>query len=141
MSINLLTCSFSSYNAFNSFTSERAWSIVICISLGINLAILSTSGSGIFNNRVEISKKTMGVDVISIGVPTVVDSKTIVSDVIEGLIDENKVPNEKKEEYYAFIQKTLPEIETNSIVTPTEIDEVIANISEVIANGINMTLN
>ena len=98
-------------------------------------------GAGVGNNRERLNQETLGIPVVAIGVPTVVDSKTIVSDVIEGLIDENKVPNEKKEEYYAFIQKTLPEIETNSIVTPTEIDEVIANISEVIANGINMTLN
>ena len=42
-------------------------------------------GSGIGNNRTEISKKTMGIPVIAIGVPTVVLSSTIVADTIEYL--------------------------------------------------------
>lgn len=98
-------------------------------------------GAGVGNNRKRLNEATIGVPVIAIGVPTVVDSKTIVSDVIESLIDNNKIDDEKKEEYYHFIQEKLPEIETNSIVTPTEIDEVVANVSEIIATGINITLN
>lgn len=43
-------------------------------------------GSGIGNNRMEISKKTMGIPVIAIGVPTVVMSATIVYDTIDYLI-------------------------------------------------------
>lgn len=43
-------------------------------------------GSGIGNNRVEISKKTIGIPVIAIGVPTVVMSSTIVYDTIDYLI-------------------------------------------------------
>ncbi len=42
-------------------------------------------GSGIGNNRVEISKKTLGIPVIAIGVPTVVVSSTIVYDTINYL--------------------------------------------------------
>lgn len=42
-------------------------------------------GSGIGNNRVEISKKTIGIPVIAIGVPTVVLSSTIVYDTINYL--------------------------------------------------------
>ena len=42
-------------------------------------------GSGIGNNRLEISKKTMGIPVIAIGVPTVVLSSTIVYDTINYL--------------------------------------------------------
>ena len=43
-------------------------------------------GSGIGNNRLEISKDTMGIPVIAIGVPTVVMSSTIVYDTIDYLI-------------------------------------------------------
>ena len=39
-------------------------------------------GSGIGNNRKEISKKILGIPVIAIGVPTVVDATVIVSDTI-----------------------------------------------------------
>ena len=43
-------------------------------------------GSGIGNNRLEISKNTMGIPVIAIGVPTVVMSSTIVYDTLDYLI-------------------------------------------------------
>ena len=39
-------------------------------------------GSGIGNKRKEISKKTIGIPVLSIGVPTVVDASVIVADTI-----------------------------------------------------------
>ena len=42
-------------------------------------------GSGVGNNRVEISKKTIGIPVIAIGVPTVTTAKTIVMDTINYL--------------------------------------------------------
>ena len=42
-------------------------------------------GSGIGNNRKEISQETLGIPVIAIGVPTVVDAVTIVSDTIKYL--------------------------------------------------------
>ena len=45
-------------------------------------------GSGVGNNRKEISKKTIGIPVIAIGVPTVVTSTTIVYDTIEYLFKE-----------------------------------------------------
>ena len=43
-------------------------------------------GSGIGNNRKEISKETIKIPVIAIGVPTVVDSIVIVNDTIEYLM-------------------------------------------------------
>ena len=98
-------------------------------------------GSGVGNNRQRIDKELLGVPVIAIGIPTVVDSKTIVSDVIEGIIAKENVDVEKKEQYYNFIENMLPGIENNSMVTPNEIDEVVTNISDIIANGINMALN
>ena len=98
-------------------------------------------GSGVGNNRQRIDKELLGVPVIAVGVPTVVDSKTIVSDVIEGIIQKENIDNEKREQYYNFIENMLPGIENNSMVTPNEIDEVVTNISNIIANGINMALN
>ena len=72
-------------------------------------------GSGIQNDRGEISKKTMGCDVIAIGIPTVVDIRTI-----------------KNEE--------LPS-ENNFIVTPTDIDFVIEKLSYLIGNSLNIILH
>lgn len=76
-------------------------------------------GSGINNNRGEVSKKTMNADIIAIGVPTVVDVKTILEDLL-------------KEEI------TLKE---NLIVTPTDIDFLIEKLSLLLANGINIVLH
>ncbi len=45
-----------------------------------------TPGSGIGNSRIELSKDTLGIKVIAIGVPTVVDSTVIVSDTIKYLL-------------------------------------------------------
>lgn len=76
-------------------------------------------GSGINNNRGEVSKKTMNAEIIAIGVPTVVDVKTIIEDLL-------------KEEV------TLNE---NLIVTPTNIDFIIEKLGLLIGNGINITLH
>ncbi len=43
-------------------------------------------GSGVGNSRTEISKETLGIPVIAIGIPTVVDAVTIVSDTMKYLL-------------------------------------------------------
>src|SRR5699024_8047018 len=43
-------------------------------------------GSGIGNNRVEISKETMNIPVIALGGPTVVEATTIVQDTLQLLL-------------------------------------------------------
>ncbi len=43
-------------------------------------------GSGVGNKRKELSKETLGIPVIAIGVPTVVDAVTITSDTIDFLL-------------------------------------------------------
>lgn len=54
-------------------------------------------GSGIGNRRSAITKETVGVPVIAIGVPTVVDSSTLVYDALERAgIDENEISNDLK---------------------------------------------
>lgn len=68
-------------------------------------------GSGINNNRGEISKKNMHTEIIAIGVPTVVDIKTIIKE------------------------------KENIIVTPTNIDFIIEKLSILIGNSINISLH
>ncbi len=76
-------------------------------------------GSGIQNNRSEISKETMNVDIIAIGVPTVVDIKTIISN---------------------YVKKDI-NIQDNLMVTPTNIDFVIEKLSYLISEGLNITFH
>lgn len=69
-------------DALASSSIERLNKTIQITSAGIN------PGSGIGNNRVELSKETLGIPVIAIGIPTVVDATTIVNDTIHLLIQQ-----------------------------------------------------
>lgn len=64
-------------DALASRATERLAATVQICSSGIS------PGSGVGNARREISRETLGVPVIAVGVPTVVDSSTLVSDALE----------------------------------------------------------
>jgi spore protease len=110
-------------------------------------------GSGVGNKRMSLSKDTLGVPVIAVGVPTVVDAATIASDAIDLLLENAANQNGESNRFYdAFknmaqaekfnwIQEVLSPYVGNLMVTPKEIDEVIDNIAGIIANGINIALH
>lgn len=87
-------------------------------------------GAGTGNYRKQLNEKTLGIKVIAIGVPTVIDSKTLIMD---NLFEYLKDPN-GAEQY--IDEKGVP-----MIVTSTEIDQVIKDFSDIISNGINITLH
>jgi len=101
-------------------------------------------GSGIGNSRKEISKKTLGIPVISIGVPTVVSAFTIVKDTLDYLINSIEKPKLRNS-----IKKIADEMgnvmittdEYNFIVTPKEEDYLIKRLSEILSLGINKSLH
>lgn len=89
--------------------------------LGSTVQISDTGicpGSGVGNSRAEISEKFLGVPVISMGVPTVVDAKTLVED-----LTDNKGAG-------------CPDM----IVTPKEIDMMINRACELLSASINLCL-
>lgn len=90
-------------------------------------------GSGVGNHRNEISKETLGVPVIAIGVPTVVDAATIVRDTMENLVSTLET-----EDKYEIIQDLISPHLYGMFVTPKDIDEAIGRISETIAEGLNI---
>ena len=98
-------------------------------------------GAGVGNNRKRLNQETLGVPVIAIGVPTVVDAKTIVRDALDKFMEKERREEKLNDGYIQLLQEKFPEIEINSIVTPTEIDEIVTNVSTIIANAINTTLN
>lgn len=77
-------------------------------------------GSGVGNHRKGLNEETLGVPVIAIGVPTVVDAATIVYDVCQ---DVDKIPNGI----------------AGMFVTPKNIDETVKNLSYTISEALNMT--
>ena len=96
-------------------------------------------GSGIGNKRKEISKKTLGIPVIAIGVPTVVDVISIFNDTLEFVAS---VTEEDKLEYNEFdVKEALCESNLDFMVTPKEIDEVMNMLSDIISKGINTSIH
>lgn len=87
-------------------------------------------GEGVGNRRPRIDKETMGAPVVSIGVPTVVDVETLALDLFGG--DYQKT--EKNEE------KLTPR-GARMVVTPREIDLLVARAAKMVAMGINRALN
>jgi spore protease len=110
-------------------------------------------GSGVGNKRMELSRATLGIPVIAIGVPTVVDAATMANDTLDLVLDSmieqapkgtefyNMMKGIDRDEKYGMIQEVLEPYIGNLIVTPKEIDEVVRKISKVIANGLNIALH
>ena len=102
-------------------------------------------GAGVGNTRKEISQATLGIPVIAIGIPTVVDLGTIIDeglDIFIGKLQEKAESNEylnklKEQDNYEEIKEALAPNDYNMIVTPKEIDDLIENMKDVIARGIN----
>ncbi len=87
--------------------------------LGTTIQITDTGispGSGVQNRRKEISRATMNVPVIAIGVPTVIDMHTAVEN-ITGRAPEKHLPN--------------------MMITPRDVDELIRRTARLIAFAIN----
>ena len=107
-----------------------------------------TPGAGVGNTRKELSESTLGIPVIAIGIPTVVEAATIAADSIDILIkkmqDEAKsndfLNNLKEEDKQQMMREALIPQDYNLIVTPKEIDDLIENMSSVVARGINFSL-
>lgn len=98
-------------------------------------------GSGVANKRKALSEETLGVKVIAIGVPTVVDAKTVAIDSIDtalGEIGEKDLDEMKKGE---FIKEHIGSEIGSLMVTPKDIDIVIEKTSKTVANGINLALH
>ncbi len=97
-----------------------------------------TPGGGVGNKRKTINSDTLGVPVIAIGVPTVVDAATIA---VAGLdaVSSNEANDSAYEEGY--VRSVFEERFGNMIVAPKDVDSVITDIASVIANGINISLH
>jgi len=134
-------------DALASRKMERISTTIQLADTGIN------PGSGVGNNRKELSLESMGVPVIAIGVPTVVDAATMAGDtidmVVDSLIDEspkngefyNMLKNMDRTEKYKLINEVIYPYIGNLMVTPKEIDRLIDDIAIVIANGLNYALH
>jgi spore protease len=136
-------------------------------------------GSGVGNKRKALTRETLGVPVIAIGIPTVVDAVTITHDAIDFVLSHlsrqvqgirpnpldplgrptvrelqvHRVPEEtgnkmmglfgmlSPEEKRQLIHEVLSPLGQNLIVTPKEVDDFVANMAKLVANGVNCALH
>ncbi|MCF6461097.1 GPR endopeptidase [Clostridium sp. Cult3] len=134
-------------DALASRKMERVSTTIQITDTGIN------PGSGIGNKRIGLNEDYLGVPVLAIGVPTVVDAATMINDTMDLIIGAMKdkatvggdfyslLENISKEEKYYLIREVLEPYMPNVVVTPKEIDLIIDDLSIIIANGLNMALH
>lgn len=147
-------------DALASRSLERVYSTIQVADTGIH------PGSGIGNKRKPINKENLGVPVVAIGVPTVVDAVSITSDTIDLMLkhfekqmeirNPFKKPSDNvnhhgdflglvgtlsEEEKRQLIHEVLAPLGYNLVVTPKEVDTFIEDIANIIANGLNMALH
>jgi spore protease len=124
------------------------------ISTSIQIADTGINpGSGIGNYRSALSQDALGIPVIAIGVPTVVDAGTMANDTIDMLIEtlmkQSKgdtqfysiLKSMDRDEKYSLITEVISPYVGKLMVTPKDIDAVIDDVSRIIANGINISLH
>lgn len=89
-------------------------------------------GSGVGNHRNAITKETVGVPVIAIGVPTVVDAATIVGDSIEEYVAKCRDEGMRENK-----EHLIPPYLYGMFVTPKDIDETMDRTSYTISEALN----
>ncbi|CDI50222.1 GPR endopeptidase [Clostridium tetani] len=109
-------------------------------------------GAGVGNRRMELNEKTLGVPVIAIGVPTVVDAATVANDTIDMVLDEmikvadkdknfyNMLKSLDRDEKERMIKEVLNPYVGELMVTPKDVDTLLDSISKIISTGINIAL-
>lgn len=110
-------------------------------------------GAGVGNRRRPITEEYLNVPVIAIGIPTVVDAATLINDTIGLIIGEMKDKSSEGKEFYSLleslesndkynlIKEVLSPYMDNVMVTPKEVDDLINDLSQVISNGINISIH
>ena len=109
-------------------------------------------GAGVGNYRNAITKETIGVPVIAIGVPTVVDAVTIVSDTMENLLSALETSESLKgvglvlggyseAEKYELIKELIAPNLNSMFMTPKDIDETVKRLSYTISEGLNLAFS
>ena len=161
-------------DALASNSLERVMKTIQLTDTGIH------PGSGIGNHRKEISQETIGIPVLAIGVPTVVDAATIVQNTLSFLSKKLSYQKENKnnpknkfltglegvyknqedtltkqekqsllgelgllslEEQTHLFEEVLTPLGYNLMVTPTDVDALIEQLSKIISGSLNHVLH
>lgn len=129
-------------DALAAASSRRVLTTVQLANTGIS------PGSGVGNKRFGLTKESLGVPVIAIGVPTVVHASTIAMDTIDTLQEHaafaryfKSMENLSDADRKTIVSQVLPEVLGDLMVTPKEVDRFIEDIGVVVAGGINQAMH
>lgn len=126
-------CAVIVIDALASRRSERMFSTFQITDTGIE------PGAGVGNKRSALTKETLGVPVIAMGVPTVIYASSLVYDAAVELLSGITGQDEQKVEDAA--KKIASFSMEDMVVTPKEIDIIAKDSAKIIADGINLALH
>lgn len=129
-------------DALAAASSRRVLTTVQLTNTGIS------PGSGVGNKRFGLTKESLNVPVIAIGVPTVVHASTIAMDTIDTLQEHAPFARYFKSMEHlsdvdrkTIVSQVLPEVLGDLMVTPKEVDRFIEDVGVLIAGGINQAIH
>ena len=93
-------------------------------------------GSGVGNHRAGITRETMHVPVVAVGIPMVVYASTIVRDALKSIL----AAGSSDEEAHRMAEQLTGGMEGDLVVTPRNIDEMVAGLADMLALAINSAL-
>ncbi|MBE7091902.1 MAG: GPR endopeptidase [Clostridiales bacterium] len=126
-------CAIIVIDALAARRSERMFSTFQLTDTGIE------PGAGVGNKRIALTKETIGVPVIAMGVPTVIYASSLVYDAAVDLLSDITGQSEQKVEDAA--RKMASFSMEDMVVTPKEIDIIAKDSAKIIADGINLALH
>jgi len=122
-------------DALAARASSRICSTVQITDTGIR------PGSGVGNHRVRLTRETLGVPVIAVGVPMVVYAAVIARDALTLLLQDIGLDEqEHMDAVEQLIGKAAREGLGDMVVTPREVDEMVGRVARILADGLNMAL-
>lgn len=112
----------------------------ICTTVQITDTGISP-GSGVGNHRLGLTRDTLGVPVIAVGVPMVVYAGVIARDALTLLLQDIGLREEEHAQAVeALIGKVIRQGLGDMVVTPREVDEMVGRVARIIADGLNMAM-
>lgn len=93
-------------------------------------------GSGVNNARSALSRESLGIPVIAIGVPTVVDAQTLALDILSDAAQKSENP-----ESFSDAEKLLAENPSAFFVTPKDTDHIVRDAAKLVAFSVNLALH
>ena len=111
--------------------------------LGTTIQICDTGitpGAGVGNRRAALNKRTLGIPVIAVGIPTVIAISSVIFHTLDEVI--GKMPDIQSEKYEQGVRRYLDKPEAEKMfVTPKNIDEIVNRVSYTISEAINRFLS